>query len=63
MAAPPAWSSCAACSAPPKGTPPALLAKDLGLPEQSPAMPEWLTAWSASCDGMSGQLRMEEAKN
>jgi hypothetical protein len=48
----------------PKGTmPPALLAKDLGLPEQSPAMPEWLTAWSASCDGMSGQLRMEEAKN
>ncbi|MYM21997.1 thioesterase [Duganella sp. FT135W] len=48
----------------PKGTvPPAVLIKDLGLPEQSPAMPDWLTAWSARCDGMSAQLRHEEAKN
>ncbi|WP_260961022.1 thioesterase family protein [Pseudomonas citri] len=32
----------------------------LGLTEQSPAMPEWLAAWSQSCDDLSLELRLEE---
>jgi acyl-CoA thioesterase FadM len=45
-----------------RGTvPPADIVRDLGLPEQSPAIPEWMAAWSQSCDGMSLQLREEEA--
>ena len=44
-----------------KGTvSPAEFAVELGLPEQSPALPDWLAAWSASCDQLSGQLRAEE---
>lgn len=35
-------------------------ARELGLAEPSPALPNWLTAWSQSCDDMSGQLREEE---
>ena len=31
----------------------------MGVTEQSPAMPEWLTSWSQSCDNMSLQLRAE----
>jgi acyl-CoA thioesterase FadM len=41
--------------------PPAEIVKDLGMSEQSPALPDWLTTWSDSCDGMSVQLRDEEA--
>ena len=33
----------------------------LGLAEHSPAMPEWLSAWSQSCDHMSLGLREEES--
>lgn len=44
-----------------KGTiAPGEFVRELGLPEQSPEMPEWLTSWSASCDLMSRQLRGEE---
>jgi len=44
-----------------KGTvSPAEFAVELGLPEQSPALSDWLAAWSASCDQLSGQLRAEE---
>lgn len=39
---------------------PAEFARDLGLAEQSPELPNWLAAWSQSCDDMSGQLREEE---
>lgn len=41
--------------------PPVDIVRDLGVPEQSPPLPAWLTAWSQSCDGMSAQLREEEA--
>lgn len=45
-----------------RGTlPPLEIVRDLGVPEQSPALPEWLMRWSASCDAMSLQLREEEA--
>jgi len=45
-----------------RGTvPPIEIVRDLGVPEQSPALPEWLMRWSDSCDGMSVQLREEEA--
>ena len=40
---------------------PADIVRDLGLEAQSPALPEWLAQWSASSDGMSTQLREEEA--
>ncbi len=44
-----------------KGTmAPGEFVRALGLPEQSPEMPAWLTSWSASCDLMSRQLRGEE---
>ena len=36
-------------------------AHELGLAEQSPALPHWLSAWSQSCDDMSLHLRGEEA--
>ena len=46
----------------PKGTvAPGEFARELGLDEQSPALPHWLGAWSQSCDDMSLQLRGEEA--
>ncbi|WP_395502464.1 thioesterase family protein [Ectopseudomonas mendocina] len=42
----------------PKGNvAPAEFARELGLDEQSPALPDWLQQWSASCDGMSLQVR------
>jgi len=41
--------------------PPGEFVRELGLLEKSPAMPQWLTSWSASCDAMSGQLREEES--
>lgn len=40
--------------------PPADFATELGLPEQSPPLADWLSEWSASCDGLSAQLRGEE---
>jgi len=33
---------------------------EMNLDPQSPPLPEWLSAWSESCDGMSAQLRDEE---
>lgn len=46
----------------PKGTvAPSEFARELGLAEQSPALPHWLSVWSQSCDDMSLQLRGEEA--
>lgn len=36
---------------------PAEFARVLGLDEQSPALPDWLQQWSASCDGLSLQLQ------
>lgn len=39
---------------------PSDFARELGLSEQSPALPQWLLAWSASCDNMSQCLRDEE---
>ncbi len=45
----------------PKGSvAPGEFARYLGLDEQSPAMPKWLSGWSHSCDEMSVQLRGEE---
>lgn len=45
----------------PRGTvPPGEFARALGLDEHSPEMPAWLREWSASCDEMSLQLRVEE---
>lgn len=45
----------------PKGNvSPAEFASELGLAEQSPQLPAWLTDWSASCDQLSAQLRGEE---
>ncbi|MBT9528795.1 MAG: thioesterase, partial [Pseudomonas sp.] len=47
----------------PKGTvAPGEFARELGLDEQSPALPHWLSDWSQSCDDMSLQLRGEEAR-
>lgn len=44
-----------------KGTvSPAAFAHELGVPEQSPALPGWLSEWSASCEQLSRQLRSEE---
>ena len=40
---------------------PSEIVRDLGMPEQSPPLPAWLLQWSDSCDGMSAQLREEEA--
>lgn len=40
--------------------PPGEFAVELGLAQQSPALPDWLANWSASCDRLSGQLRAEE---
>lgn len=39
---------------------PSEFARELGLAEQSPELPNWLAAWSRSCDDMSVQLREEE---
>lgn len=39
---------------------PAEFVRAMGLDEQSPDMPEWLLAWSASCDDLSQKLRGEE---
>lgn len=45
-----------------KGTvAPVEFARALGLAEQSPPLPRWLSEWSASCDGLSSTLR--EAEN
>jgi acyl-CoA thioesterase FadM len=33
---------------------------EMNLAPQSPPLPDWLSAWSESCDGMSSQLRDEE---
>ncbi|AUO22940.1 MULTISPECIES: acyl-CoA thioesterase [unclassified Pseudomonas] len=47
-----------------KGTLPAAdFVRELGLAEVSPAMPEWLRAWTHSCDTMSAQLREEEHRS
>ncbi|AOE61193.1 thioesterase family protein [Pseudomonas corrugata] len=44
-----------------KGTiAPAEFIRALGLDEQPPAMPDWLSAWSRSCDDLSLELRLEE---
>ncbi|MDP3848275.1 MAG: thioesterase family protein [Pseudomonas sp.] len=44
-----------------KGTlAPSEFARALGLDEQSPVMPQWLTEWAQSCDNLSLQLRAEE---
>jgi len=40
--------------------PPGDFAGELGLPAQSPPLPDWLSDWSDSCDRLSGQLRGEE---
>lgn len=40
--------------------PPAELARELGMDEKSPPLPQWLTEWSKSCDGLSIQLRQME---
>jgi acyl-CoA thioesterase FadM len=46
-----------------KGTvAPGEFARELGLDEQSPPMPTWLTDWSQSCNDMSAQLREEEGQ-
>ncbi|KJZ36965.1 MULTISPECIES: thioesterase family protein [Pseudomonas] len=46
-----------------KGTvAPGEFARELGLDEQSPPMPAWLTDWSQSCNDMSAQLREEEGQ-
>jgi acyl-CoA thioesterase FadM len=48
----------------PTGTvPPHELARELGIEQASPETPSWLTAWSASCDEMSRQLREEEGRS
>lgn len=39
---------------------PSAFVQELGLAEQSPELPDWLTTWSDSCDAMSLQLRAEE---
>ncbi|MBD9427729.1 thioesterase family protein [Pseudomonas sp. PDM15] len=45
----------------PKGNvSPAEFARELGLAEQSPQLPGWLSDWSSSCDQLSSQLRGEE---
>jgi hypothetical protein len=41
---------------------PGEFARELGLDEQSPPMPTWLTDWSQSCNDMSAQLREEEGQ-
>ena len=44
-----------------KGTlAPSEFVRELGLAEQSPSIPHWLSAWSQSCDEMSQQLREDE---
>ncbi|UQY33400.1 thioesterase family protein [Pseudomonas fulva] len=40
--------------------PPGDFVGELGLPAQSPPLPDWLSDWSDSCDRLSGQLRGEE---
>ncbi|WP_261943722.1 thioesterase family protein [Pseudomonas sp. LRP2-20] len=40
---------------------PTEFARELGLEEHSPPLPEWLTQWSASCDGLSSCLRDGES--
>lgn len=46
-----------------KGTvSPRELVREMGLAEQSPDLPQWLAAWSQSCDDMSLQLREEEGR-
>jgi acyl-CoA thioesterase FadM len=42
---------------------PSEFARELGLAEQSPPMPAWLTDWSQSCNDMSAQLREEEGQS
>lgn len=45
-----------------RGTvPPLEFSREMGLPEAPPPMPPWLRSWSESCDGLSLQLREEEA--
>lgn len=39
---------------------PSEFVRELGLPEQSPDMLEWLKSWSESCDALSSQLGSEE---
>ncbi|CAI8740169.1 thioesterase family protein [Pseudomonas sp. IT-P176] len=44
-----------------KGTvAPSEFVEEMGLAPQSPPLPEWLAAWSQSCDDLSLQLRDEE---
>jgi hypothetical protein len=46
-----------------KGTvSPRELVREMGIAEQSPDLPQWLAAWSQSCDDMSLQLREEEGR-
>lgn len=40
---------------------PSEFVQELGLAEQSPEMPKWLTDWSRNCDDMSRQLRQKES--
>lgn len=39
--------------------PPQDFIEEMKLNEASPAMPDWLSSWSESCDGLSQQLREE----
>jgi acyl-CoA thioesterase FadM len=41
---------------------PPVLARHLGVEDASPELPEWIVQWSASCDKLSEQIRMEEAE-
>lgn len=40
---------------------PAELASELGMDQQSPPLPQWLTEWSDSCDKLSIEIRETEA--
>lgn len=40
---------------------PAELVAPFGLPAESPALPDWVLAWSRTCDSMAETLRQEES--
>ncbi|WP_431689400.1 thioesterase family protein [Hahella sp. NBU794] len=37
------------------------LAEYLGVPSMSPLLPEWVTIWAESCDGLTESIRLEES--
>lgn len=41
---------------------PAFLLGEMGVTEPSPALPDWLREWNASCDSMAAALREEEGR-